>query len=261
MLNFSVLQCDHHDSMLTKWSISVVNGCLVILVISCCFAVDVDANDDYESLADISRAIYTFLSQAQPHQEGEEIQITVDTIDSRLRLARCQHVPQIAFAPGAQADLRTTVEVSCRAPVTWSIFVPARIERYDGVVVIARPVERGALIRSGDVQLERRLTSTLFTGYFTDINAVVGRQAKRALTPGQVMTDALVIEPVLIERGQLVMLIAEHAGISVRMTGEALEDGVAGQRIRVRNKKTKRIIEGRVEENGVIRIITFDRSD
>ena len=119
---------------------------------------------------------------------------------------------------------------------------------------MARTLSRHQVIQPGDVRLERMESSNLGHGYFDDTAAVIGQQAKRALSPDQVLRDSYVVQRKLVERGQQVTLFSVRPGLTVRMKGEALEDGAAGQRIRVRNRSSKRIVEGYVEPSGAIRI-------
>lgn len=51
------------------------------------------------------------------------------------------------------------------------------------------------------------------------------------------------------------MLIASVGTMEVRMAGKALADATKGQRIRVQNISSKRIVEGIVDSSGTVRII------
>jgi len=58
----------------------------------------------------------------------------------------------------------------------------------------------------------------------------------------------------LIERGQRVTVLAGGNGLEVRMPAEALSHGAKGERIRVRNLSSHRIIEGVVAGAGLVRV-------
>jgi flagella basal body P-ring formation protein FlgA len=57
-----------------------------------------------------------------------------------------------------------------------------------------------------------------------------------------------------VRRGQTVVVISGSPGFEVRATGEALNDGQSGDRIQVRNRQSRRILEGQVEASGVVRV-------
>lgn len=209
---------------------------------------------EIEAVGNIERAAKSFLHRQLGADPGSKVEVTVDSVDPRLRFRRCDQDLLASLAPGARPEGNTSVRIACEGPVRWSLFVSGRVERFGQVVVVARPISRGDMILPADVKLERRTTSTLHRGYFDDLADVVGLQSTRSLRPGEVMTDAQLKTPLWVERGQVVHLMSETGGIRVSVLGEALEDGSAGDRVRVRNSSSQRELEGIVEAPGLIRI-------
>jgi flagellar basal body P-ring formation protein FlgA len=209
---------------------------------------------DIESVERILNTARTFAAATIGAATDQETRIEIGALDSRLQLTRCAHPPTAQLAPGARTEGHTTINVRCSDPVSWSLFVPARIERHLPVVVLERPLARQQVIRPEDVRLERQAVSTLTSGYFTEPEAVVGLASRRRLMPGQVLTSAHVTQNRIVKRGQEVTLFAARPGLVVRMKGVALEDGSEGARIRVRNSASKRVVEGYVEPSGAVRV-------
>ena len=58
----------------------------------------------------------------------------------------------------------------------------------------------------------------------------------------------------MIARGQRVWLLAESGSLTVRMSGTALETGAPGDRIRVQNNESKKVVQGLVGDDGFIRV-------
>lgn len=212
------------------------------------------AASDSESIERILNTARTFASTMIDTTAGQEVEIEIGQLDSRLQLTRCAHPPTAQLAPGARTEGHTTINVRCSDPVSWSLFVPARIERHVEVLVLERPIARQQVIRPEDVRLERQAVSGLTNGYFTEPEAVVGMASRRRLMPGQVLTSAHVTQRRIVERGQEVTLFSARPGLVVRMKGIALEDGREGARIRVRNSSSKRVVEGYVEPSGAVRV-------
>lgn len=235
-------------------STRILSSLLILLAALVAHAPPATAVQEFESLDALRQIAADFLTEQTRSASGGEIHIEVGQLDRRLRLRGCAEPPQAELAPGARTLGNTTVRLSCSNPVAWSIFVPARIERHAEVVVVARPIARQQIIEQSDVRLKRMETSSLLGGYYDRIESVVGLEARRALTPGQVVTSALVATRPLIQRGQLVTLYSGHAGLGVHMRGEALEDGAPGDSIRVRNPSSQRVVEGYVEANGIVRV-------
>jgi flagellar basal body P-ring formation protein FlgA len=214
----------------------------------------VAAGSEIEPVEHILETARTFLTESLDADQHAETQIEIGRLDSRLRLAHCDEPLTAQFAPGSRAQGSTTVNIRCSIPVAWSVFVPARVERYSQVVIASKPLARLQVLQPNDVRLERTETSKLASGYFEDPAAIMGMRARRAVTAGQVLTPHHVTQQMLVERGQQVTLFSAKPGLTVRMSGEALEDGVAGQRIRVRNRSSKRIVEGYIEPSGAVRV-------
>lgn len=58
----------------------------------------------------------------------------------------------------------------------------------------------------------------------------------------------------IIQRGELIMLVATAGQMEVRMSGTALSDGSLGQRVRVKNLSSKRVVEGVVDGPGTVKV-------
>lgn len=209
---------------------------------------------EIEPMERILSTAHAFAAAMLGTAADQETEIEIGQLDSRLQLTRCAHPPTAQLAPGARTEGHTTINVRCSDPVSWSLFVPARIERHLSVVVLERPVARQHVIQPEDVRLERQAVSGLTNGYFTETEAVVGLATRRRLVPGQVLTSAHVTQRRVVERGQEVTLFSARPGLVVRMKGIALEDGTEGARIRVRNSTSKRVVEGYVEPSGAVRV-------
>jgi flagellar basal body P-ring formation protein FlgA len=58
--------------------------------------------------------------------------------------------------------------------------------------------------------------------------------------------------PELVRRGERVTLQAAGGTIAVQVEGEALAGGALGERVRVRNLATRRVVEGTVGGEGLV---------
>ena len=101
--------------------------------------------------------------------------------------------------------------------------------------------------------MERDLT-TLPYGYMLDPANAVGHQLKQPLTAGSVLLPSQIEGPRLIRRGELVVIIGISPGLTIRMQGQALGDGAAGDWIKVRNPLTKKEVSGQVTSEGQVQV-------
>ena len=91
-------------------------------------------------------------------------------------------------------------------------------------------------------------------GYFTKPEDVVGKLLRRPLVSGTVLSPDALTVAASVRRGQDVTLISSSGGFSVRAGGKALTDGASGQRIRVENVASHRIVEGVVLDAETIEV-------
>ncbi len=181
-------------------------------------------------------------------------QITAGELDPRLRLPACTTQLQAFLPAGARAQGNTTVGVRCNGQPPWQIYVPVTVRIFDQVLVATRPLPRGTLLTRDDVRLVERDLATLPFGYVLDPAKAVGNQLKQPLTAGSVLLPSLIEGPRLIRRGESVIIIGSSAGLTVRMQGQALGDGAAGDWIKVRNPLTKKEISGQVTPEGQVQV-------
>lgn len=122
------------------------------------------------------------------------------------------------------------------------------------VPVLARRVERGALIEAEDVEL-RWLADGLVRGDAArDPADVVGREARRTLAAGRVLRAADLAEPRLVARGQAVTMVYAGGGLEITALGEAIDHGSLGGVVRVVNPASRLVREAVVVGPGRVRI-------
>ena len=109
----------------------------------------------------------------------------------------------------------------------WTVFVPGQVRLYRQVVIASRPLKRDNLLTEMDVLLAERDVGLLNQGYLTSLQQAIGKKLTRALLPDQVLAPVHVQQAEVIRKGDQVVISARSGGISVRMPGEALTDGVA----------------------------------
>jgi flagella basal body P-ring formation protein FlgA len=110
------------------------------------------------------------------------------------------------------------------------------------------------LVQEQDVKLLEKDLAGIRAGYYQDLSQVVGKQVARTVSMGAAITTNMVKPQMQIKRGQQISLIAVSHGLKVQMTGEALADGATGERIRVRNLSTKKVLEGIVRSATTVEI-------
>lgn len=185
--------------------------------------------------------------------DGAAIKVSANRLDSRLRLPQCQP-PLQAYFPHATGSMarNTTVGVRCSGPRPWSIYVPVTIQVYRDIAVARQSLPQHKILTSGDFRMERLDVSKFSGAYIADPDKLIGKQLRRPVQMGGPLLSTMLKEPIAIKRGQRVTLLAKSQTFEVRMEAKALTDGAVGDKIRVQNLHSKRIIEGKLGENGLV---------
>ncbi len=207
-----------------------------------------------QSLDAIRAKAQAFVRKHLPKGEPGATQVSVGTLDPRLRLAPCDSELTAALPAGATFRPRMTIAVSCPEGNVWTIYVPVTIETRAKVLVLRGPAARGARLSAADVEVQERVVGGPGDSFLTDVTQLEGHTLKRPLATGTALTADVLIEEVLVKRGQSVTLLASASGIEVRAPGRAMADGRAAGRIRVQNLNSLRVVEGVVESADVIRV-------
>jgi flagella basal body P-ring formation protein FlgA len=191
--------------------------------------------------------------QAQAIVDGEP-SVQVGGLDGRLRLVRCDQGLEAFLPPGARLPGSATIGVRCLGPTPWTVYLTAQIKVLAEVVVARRYLARGAVIGADDLELRALDLGSIAGGYFIDPTLVAGLELRRALAPGAVVAPAQVSPIMSVRRGDQVQILLRAGGLEVSSTGKALGNGAIGERIQVRNLKSRKVVEGQVEGPGLVSV-------
>jgi len=212
---------------------------------------DGTAMQSHQSILD---AASRFMETTAAELNDMPAEIHTGKLDSRLHLVQCE-LPLETFMPSGGRTLgNTTVGVRCTQPKPWTLYVPMTVSIYKQVVVAADTLPRGTILSARQLKLAKRNLAKLPQGYYIDPAKLVGMKLKRNITSGFPLTPTMVAAPKLIKRGQRVTLVSHTTAIRVVMPGKALENGAIGERIRVKNLSSKRVVEGVVNASGEIEV-------
>lgn len=218
------------------------------------------ANSDGETPApdgheQIHQAVSRFLAGFFEAPDAPRAEIEVNRLDPRLQITACSRALETELNRQQAPAGRVTVRVDCPAPeAPWTRYIQASVQVFEPVVVATRTLRRGERLTAADISLEERDVSMLRDTVYRDPARAEGMALRRTVTAGSPLTGQSVTEPVLIRRGDTVTLTAENEAVSIRHQGVALQDGVLGKRISVRNRRSDRVIQATVTGSGQARV-------
>jgi flagella basal body P-ring formation protein FlgA len=122
------------------------------------------------------------------------------------------------------------------------------------VPVLARVMQRGDVIRDADVDMVELPRTAVPRTALLDRKRVVGQSPRRLLRASAPLNPGDLRPPVVVPKGSLVTLMVRTNRMLITAQGKALEDGAAGEVIRVLNTRSRTTIEGKVSGPGKIAV-------
>jgi flagella basal body P-ring formation protein FlgA len=111
--------------------------------------------------------------------------------------------------------------------------IEANVQQPDMVVVAARPLTKGDVIRPTDLALEPAKRGAAPKNAFRSPEEIIGQEAVRSIAAGQVLDANYIRPPVLVKRGDVVTVYAYSSGIRVKTTGRSRQAGSKGELVEI----------------------------
>ena len=203
---------------------------------------------------EILQSVERFIKNQLSDEQLSNSDVTLGRLDPRLRLNACNVPLQAFLPPGTTLHGRALVGVRCNKGTHWKIFVPVTIQVFRDILVTTESVRRGQILEAHAIRSERRDITKMNNGYLSNPQKAVGQIIKHSLRAGTALTPSHLRQPHWVKRGDQVIIIAKIAGIEIRTKGKALNAAGPGEHIKVRNNKSKRVVEAYVVKRGVVEV-------
>lgn len=218
------------------------------MLLACAVAVASPANTATpaaQSHALIKQTVSAFLQKQTASLPGR-VSYQINEIDRRLVLAACTRLE--AFLPyGNQLGGNTLIGVRCTDAKGWSILVPVQISHTIDQLTSRRSLSSGHVMQDDDIATQSSETSIV--GAVSDRRQVIGKVLRYNIMSGQVLREDMLRAPYTVQQGQVVQLVVQGAGFSVRSEGVALSNASEGQHANVRIA-SGRVISGTALSGG-----------
>ncbi|MFL0799133.1 MAG: flagellar basal body P-ring formation protein FlgA [Agarilytica sp.] len=186
----------------------------------------------------------------------QNVQINVGRIDSRLRLAKCDDNLALQIKEPPHNGRNITVKTSCMNERRWTVYVPVSIDVYSEVLVSTRSLQRGDVLQATDLEFQRLNTSTVGRGHIESLDRALGMEIKRPISRGDVVRLPYLTKPDIVRKGQTVVVSSKSRFLSVETSGVALVNGHMGERIKIKNERSNRVVQAEVIAPGKVTIAT-----
>lgn len=210
--------------------------------------------EDIQPLESISAAVATASKLKAEKQGYSSVEVDVRPLDGHLRLPLCTKPLSTFTPPGGDTLGAISVGVRCSGEKSWTIYARANVSAKKAIPVLARPLPRNSLITKNDIKIVYQPQAFFNQDVITDADDIIGMELTRALNTDAAIKPNYLRAPKVITRGQQVILISGNHGLEVRMTGKALKDATAGERVNVTNLSSGQKIEGIANTDGTVSV-------
>ena len=214
---------------------------------------------EHQSHAKI-RDVALAYAQAQTQSLPGKVSIKIEDIDPRTVLPACTALE--AFIPtGSQLLGKTTIGVRCNENEPgaskrsqkpgWSVFVQASIKVNSDILVANRPLAQNTVLSANDFSLQMGELGQ--PNILTGPAQAIGKTLKFGIGAGQVLRQDMLRAPYVVTQGQMIDVRVRSAGISVRSTGQALNNAAEGQNVQVR-MSSGQVVSGTASVDGSVEV-------
>jgi flagella basal body P-ring formation protein FlgA len=158
-------------------------------------------------------------------------------------------VGKIAFDPRS-SRFSAIVDISAtegdRVVFTRQVAVGGRMYATEALPVLSATLNRGDIIGANDVTVALVRADQVRDGAVTDPYALVGKQARRPIKEGEPILASQLQAPVLVNRGDEVVIFYALKTMNLTAKGKAMDAGGQGDIIRILNTSSNRTLMAKV---------------
>ena len=134
------------------------------------------------------------------------------------------------------------------------VHAPATIEVWSDVVLTVKPLGKYQPIEADDIIVKKMNLARVPANVVVRVGQVLGLRARHNIAANSVLRNDQIESPPVVRRGDVVQMIAESDVLKVAAKGMARESGAVGERIRVMNLQSKKVIYALVLNEQTVRV-------
>ena len=132
--------------------------------------------------------------------------------------------------------------------------VAGKFEEMVNLPILKRGIRAGEVISQDDIEMRDYPLSRTRPGTVTDAAALVGKTPLRIVSLGRPVRAEEIAQTPLIKKNAVIQMRYSASGVQITTSGQALNDGVKGQSIAVRNMASKKIVYAVVENENEVSV-------
>ena len=198
------------------------------------------------SSTQLQEAAESFITKQVHKKDNSQLMVKALPIDSRINARQCEDPLSLSTPATPPFNRQVTVKIQCSsASSRWTLFTHVRIEELFPVVISTQSINKGELISADHLAIEYKAKHFIRANNLQSFSSLLGSRAKRIIREG---TSISLPQICMVCKGDMVTIYAKTRTLTIKTSGQALQDGNVGEQIRVKNQKSGKTISARVKD-------------
>ena len=206
------------------------------------------------SQQEMTELLNEFLADESERLPGVELRFTSLSLPEPFAVPAGHLEFQVIPAkPGVIGSRRVTLLTRVDGQIAANQSIRVELEALAEILVAAENLRRGEVLSEDKVSYQQQDISKLKQPLFNG-DEVFGKRLKRTVRLGQPLLLQQIEFPPLIKRGDRVVIQAQRGGLMLTAAGEARENGLLDETIRVMNSNSHKEVLCRVTASGQVTV-------
>ena len=148
---------------------------------------------------------------------------------------------------------RHTIKISCQTP-KWKTYISLQVSGTLPAIISTQGIMKNTTITSKMIKQVWQNAQSVRPQRLISLKTVIGMRAKRPIPPNKVLTIQDIVPPYLVMKKEEVIIETHIGAITIRTKGIAEKNGVKGEQIPVKNKKSGKVIKAIVSGRNLVEV-------
>jgi flagella basal body P-ring formation protein FlgA len=194
------------------------------------------------SHAEIEKLAETFLRQQLTVPEKGKLSINLKKIDNRLEIKQCT-LPLVATLSTKANRRNVRIKVVCDTNDPWKIYLSAKVSLTIPVVIAQQALDKNTLLTKHNIVVAYIDSHKIRGTHIDDAQSLYGSKTKKKVTKGHNLSRKNIC---MVCKDEQVSIVAQSDSFVIKTVGSALSNGNLGDTVRIKNKKSGKIISAQV---------------
>ncbi|MBQ4831812.1 flagellar basal body P-ring formation protein FlgA [Pseudoalteromonas sp. MMG010] len=196
-----------------------------------------------EALAEIATNYVEAKIKAQTNPPTG-LELSVAPLDPRIADRNCDSELVLSTPSEPPFNRQVTLQAKCNDTNSWVQYIHVRVVKMSPVVIANTNLARGEIITTHSLRVTMKPSHFVRAQSLQSPELFIGSRSKRNIREGM---PVMLNQICMVCKGDSVSIYASLRGLKIKTTGIALEDGVLGEQVKIKNKKSGKVLNARVD--------------